>query len=71
MSTTEALARLKHGHTVNCMTPDGLRFQIQSKLAYGLTWYRVRPARHGCINKYSRLHEDQLLRWLESVETHG
>lgn len=68
MSTDDALRQLKSGDSVNCITPDGKQFQIQSKVDYGIAWYRSYPARRGCLNNYSRLSDDQLRQWLESVE---
>ena len=64
----QALASLKRGQTLNCTTPDGVSFQIQPKLSYGLAWYRVRPARRGCLNRYSRLSDIEMLRWLSSLK---
>lgn len=61
MTTTDALQQLKHGNSIDCATPDGKRFQIQSKLSYGMAWYRVRPAIHGCLNRYSRLSDAAVL----------
>lgn len=57
---------LKRGNSLTCVTPDRVRFQIQSKLSHGIAWYRAYPARKGCLNKFSRLTDDQLLQWLTS-----
>lgn len=61
---TEALGILRHGGTLACVTPEGRHFQIQSKLSFGIPWYRVRPARRGCLNQYSRLDDSEMLQWL-------
>lgn len=68
MTTTEALDHLKRGNSLDCINPhNNASFQIQSKLSYGLAWYRVFPARIGCLNRYSRLSDEEMLRWLGSV----
>lgn len=67
MTANEALNQLKYGGSVACITPEGRRFQIQSKLSYGIPWYRVRPARRGCLNNYSRLDRQTMINWLNSV----
>lgn len=67
MSVNEAFQQLQHGGTVNCVTPSGVRFQIRSKVSYGIPWYRSFPARRGCLNRYSRLSDSELRQWLESV----
>lgn len=72
MSESEyALQQLKRGIAVNCVTPSGNQFQIQSKLSYGIAFYRVFPARKGCLNRFSRLSDTQMLEWLNSVEVKG
>lgn len=67
MNATDALQQLKRGDSVDCVTPDGTTFQIRAKLRDGLAWYRAFPARKGCLNRYSRLSDDEMLQWLESV----
>lgn len=49
MNTDEALQRLKSGDSVDCVTPDGKQFQIQSKVDYGVAWYRARPVRRTMV----------------------
>lgn len=71
MSATDALQRLQRGASVNCITPDGLRFQVQSKVDSGIAWYRAYLARRGCLNHYSRLSNGELMQWLESVIIEG
>lgn len=60
MSTDDAFRQLQQGNAVSCVTPDGVRFQIQSKLDSGIAWYRAFPARKGRLNRYSRLSDRQL-----------
>lgn len=67
MSTNEALQQLKRGHSLNCVTPSGVSFRIESKLSYGIAWYRTRPITKGCLNRFSRLSDDDMLQWLGSV----
>jgi hypothetical protein len=69
MTPDDALIRLRHGDSINCVTPEGVSFQIQVKLDkyLGFAWYRVRPARRGCLNRYSRLSDRQMLVWLENM----
>lgn len=68
MTPDNALQQLKRGNSFNCVTPSGSHFQIQSKLSYGIAWYRAFPARKGCLNRYSRLSDSELLQWLGSVK---
>lgn len=67
MSADDALEQLQRGHSVPCVTPDGVGFWIESIFSYGMPWYRARPARRRCLNKFSRLDNDQMLQWLNSV----
>jgi hypothetical protein len=67
MTPADALIRLKRGESLDCVTPKGIPFQIQVKLAAGLAWYRTRPARKGCLNRYSRLSDSDVLDWLGRV----
>lgn len=68
MTYNDALQQLKRGNSINCITPEGTRFQIQSKLFYRIAWYRAFPARKGCLNRFSRLSDSEILQWLGSVE---
>ena len=67
MSSETALQRLKSGHAVECVAPNGTAFRIESKLSHGLAWYRAQPARQGCLNQFSRLSDIVLRDWLENV----
>lgn len=72
MTPNEGLQQLKQGQSITCINPaSGIRFEIQSKLSHGLAWYRVFPARIGCLNRYSRLSDDDMLRWLGSLALTG
>lgn len=63
---SDYLNHLKHGNSLSCVTPDSRTFQIQSKLSHGIAWYRAYPAAKGCLNKYSRLSDEELAQWLSS-----
>lgn len=67
MTPHEALTRLKHGIPITCYTPDGTWFRIESKLSFNIAWYRTRPVRKGCLNRFSRLSDSDMLQWLTSV----
>jgi hypothetical protein len=67
MTTQDALLQLKRGNSIDCITPRGTNFQIRSKLSHGIAFYRAFPARKGTLNRFSRLSDDELLQWLESV----
>lgn len=67
MSADDALEQLQRGNSVSCMTPNGTKFRIESKLSYGIAWYRSRPVRRGCLNRFSRLTDSQMLEWLNNV----
>lgn len=67
MTPQEALEQLKRGNSVDCVTPAGVSFRIASKLSYGLAWYRTYPTRKGCLNRFSRLSDGDMLQWLGSV----
>lgn len=67
MTPQEALEQLKCGNSLACVTPAGVSFRIASKLSYGLAWYRTYPTRKGCLNRFSRLSDDDMLQWLGSV----
>lgn len=69
MTAIEALNHLKRGNSLACVTPSGTHFEIRSKLSYSLAWYRVFPARAGCLNRYSRLSDEEMLQWLGGITT--
>lgn len=67
MDANQALNNLKRGQSVTRMTPSGVEFRIESKLSHGLAWYRAFPARKGCLNRFSRLSDTDMLQWLGNV----
>jgi hypothetical protein len=70
MNADNALIRLRRGDSINCVTPEGVQFQIQVKLDkyIGLPWYRTRPAYEHCgLTHYSRLSDRHMLEWLGNV----
>jgi len=68
MTPTEALNRLCYGGSISCVTPEGKRFEIESKLSYGIPWYRTIPATAICgLQRYSRLSNQEMIDWLSRL----